>query len=384
VEVTTSCDFDEPNKTSDDTALPADTPWHGEDGEYLLWWLKGARLPPLLTRGRRGFAPVLGQPNTTLLLGGSLLDQEEQSGGRFTLAESLWQVDEHTKLGLEGTYFFLGTRTASLSVGGSGAPDAPVLGRPFVDAATGMERVLLITAPGRPPGDVLVSYSSRMQGAEMNAVGTFYSANLFQFDGLLGFRYLEVDEGLNLTERQLLPAVLPGVEPTTVGLADQFDGHNRFYGGQVGARLDFRGGGFFANVLGKVALGETYEVVRIGGLTVVTPPATLAHTTPGGLLALPTNSGRFVREAFAVVPEFTLKVGYNMGDHARFFLGYDFLYLSDLARPADQIDRVLNPAQVPILNPAGGPLTGAARPQASIQHTDFWAHGLSIGMEFRY
>jgi hypothetical protein len=360
-----ACEFPTEEPTKEEPACPPDRAWHGEDAEYLLWWLKSARLPPLVTASRAGFAPTLGQPNTRLLLGDSLLDQEEHSGGRFTLATPLFEANEETRIGLEGTYFFLGTRTDTFVAGGSGST---VLGRPFIDAITAQEQAHIIAGPGLPPGGITAAYSSRLQGAEMNGIGTVRSDCNFQFDTLIGFRYLEVDEGLAILEQM-----------GTAGVADQFDGHNRFYGGQLGARLDFRSGGLFANFLGKVALGETFEVIRINGLT-----ATPAGTQTGGFLALPTNSGRAVHEAFAVVPELDVKVGYHVSDQVRFFVGYSFLYLSDLVRPADQIDRTLNAGQVPMLSPGGGALAGAARPALPNQRSDFWAQGLGIGMEFRY
>jgi hypothetical protein len=362
-----------------DNESPEARPWHGENMEYLVWWLRKASLPPLVTQSRPGFLPALNLPNTGILLGDKLLDQEEHSGGRFTMASPLVVSHGTTTLGLEGTYFFLGTRTDTFFVSGSADPGSLVRGRPFVDANTGHELAFLVAAPHVASGNIAVSYSSRIQGAELNGVGTMHSSQHMQLDGLIGFRYLEVDEGINILEN-LTPLALPA----SYAFADQFDGHNRFYGGQLGARLDIRRGDFFANFLGKVALGETYEVVRISGVTLATPVGEPSLVLPSGLLALSTNGGRFVREAFSVAPEFGVKVGYHVGDRSRFFVGYTFAYLSELARPGDQIDRVVNVAQVPVVNPGGGPLTGAARPETLIRSTDFWTHGLSLGMEFRY
>jgi hypothetical protein len=375
----TSCHFTKFDFFSLDYDAPDARPWHGENAEYLVWWLKKGALPPLVTQSLPGFLPSLNMPNTRILLADKLLDQEEHSGGRFTLAESLVEYHGTTTLGLEGTYFFLGTRTDTFLASGSGAPGTAVIGRPFVDANTGQELAFAVAAPHLFSGSVAVAYSARMQGAELNGVGTVHSTSRMQLDGLIGFRYLELDEGVNVAE-ELTPLTVP----VRYSFADQFDGHNRFYGGQLGARFDMRRAGFFANFLGKVALGESYEVTRIGGVTVTTPTGGVSSPQPGGLLALSTNSGRFVREAFAVVPELGIKLGYHMSDHARFFVGYTFVYLSDVTRPGDQIDRVVNVSQVPLANPAGGPLTGVPRPEAPMHSSDFWTHGLSLGMEFRY
>jgi hypothetical protein len=56
--------------------------WLG--AEYLLWWTKGSRLPPLVTTGSPGTGPVgaLGRPDTSVLFGGTF-DDQDHSGGRF-------------------------------------------------------------------------------------------------------------------------------------------------------------------------------------------------------------------------------------------------------------------------------------------------------------
>jgi hypothetical protein len=96
-------------------------------------------------------------------------------------------------------------------------------------------------------------------------------------------------------------------------------------------------------------------------------------------LAQPTNIGHFTQTRFAVVPQFGINVGYKINDNWRVFVGYDFLYWSKVARPGDQIDRVVNTTQV-----AGGTLVGEARPRFLFQDTHYWAQGFSGGLEFRY
>jgi hypothetical protein len=67
----------------------------------------------------------------------------------------------------------------------------------------------------------------------------------------------------------------------------------------------------------------------------------------------------------------------------RVFVGYDFLYWSDVARPGDQADPRIDPARVPAL---GGPgrTAGTTHTPSAIQESDFWAQGLHVGAEFRY
>ncbi len=107
------------------------------------------------------------------------------------------------------------------------------------------------------------------------------------------------------------------------------------------------------------------------------------RTFSGGLLALSTNSGHFRTDRFAVLPEFGLKVGYQFTDHLRLTLGYDVLYWSSVVRPGGQIDRNLDTTLIPNFRTADVP-TGQAHPMVLMRETDFWAQGLTVGLEFRY
>ena len=75
-----------------------------------------------------------------------------------------------------------------------------------------------------------------------------------------------------------------------------------------------------------------------------------------------------------------LQVGYRLNDHIKLFAGYSFLFWTDVARPGDQVDLRLNPAQIPQSGLTGGPRL----PAFSFHGTDFWAQGVNIGVEFRY
>lgn len=187
----TSCQFAKFDFFSLDDDAPDARPWHGENAEYLVWWLKKGALPPLVTQSLPGFLPSLNMPNTRVLLADKLLDHEEHSGGRFTLAQPLLDYHGTTTLGLEGTYFFLGTRTDTFAAGGSGAPGTAVIGRPFIDANSGQELAFAVAAPHLFSGSLAIAYSARMQGAELNGVGTVHSTSRMQLDDLIGFRYLE-------------------------------------------------------------------------------------------------------------------------------------------------------------------------------------------------
>ena len=101
--------------------------------------------------------------------------------------------------------------------------------------------------------------------------------------------------------------------------------------------------------------------------------------TLGGLLAQPTNIGRYAFNDFAVAPEGTLNLGFQLTDGIRVFGGYTFMYWSNVTRAGEQIDLVVNGTQI-----GGQPLVGAARPAFVQRQNDFWAQGVNVGAEFRY
>lgn len=356
--------------------------WWDSD-EFLLWWPKAQPVPALVT-GSRGAAPVLGRPETTLIVGSRAIDNQDIAGYRLAHGFSLNQEDT---VGFEGRYFFLGTRTLSEAVTDLGGGRSQSIGLPYQNALTGQNDVLQVARPGQSSALVTVSTSDRVQGAEANLVANLYAAEGVKLHAITGYRFFQANEGLRVEQRWLqYPTSESNYYKTFGMIADQFDGRNEFHGGQLGLMADLHRGMFFVEITGKAALGTNFEVVRIDGAThliTAASPVPLLQSFPGGVYAQPSNIGRYTRSVLAVVPEGTFKVGLKLGDRGRFFVGYNFLYLSDMVRPGDQIDRTLNPSQIPLLS-RGGPVVGPDRPAPIINHTDFWVQGLVIGLEGRF
>jgi hypothetical protein len=108
------------------------------------------------------------------------------------------------------------------------------------------------------------------------------------------------------------------------------------------------------------------------------------RTAVGGLLALPTNIGHFSRDRFSVVPEIGVNLGYQLTDHLRAYVGYNFLYWTNVVRPGAQIDRVLDVTLIPNFPVPGAVPTGQNRPMVPFKENDFWAQGINFGLEFRW
>jgi len=103
---------------------------------------------------------------------------------------------------------------------------------------------------------------------------------------------------------------------------------------------------------------------------------------PGGVFAQPSNSGHHSRDRFAWIPEVTINLGANVTNNLSLFVGYNFLWISDVVRPGDQIDRAINPSQAALFG--GNQLVGPARPAVPFNETTFWAQGINFGLQLRY
>jgi hypothetical protein len=360
-------------------------------GEYLLWWIKDAPVPvPLVTTGSANVLTgggVLGRASTFELFGDSGIDQASFNGGRFTAG---YWLDDEQKMGVEASFLFLAERTFSFRVNSDGT-GFPVLTSPVVDATSGMETGSLIAFPGAFAGGVTINASSQLWGLEFNAVRNMVCADNVTVDMIGGFRYLDLSEDLNIArQRTVLPAGVDRFLGTAVfagnnlALVDDFHTRDQFYGGQIGARGEYRLGRFFVDAMGKVALGDIHQVVEINGTTTLTTPAGAVSTASGGLLALQSNIGRNTHDTFAVIPEAGLTAGLQVTSHLRAFVGYSFLYCSDVVRPGDQINRTINPMQLPTSRFFTFAPAVPAQPAPLFNTTDFWAQGINFGVAITY
>jgi hypothetical protein len=333
-------------------------------------------MPPLVTTAPIGSTGVLGEPGTTVLFGGHL-DNEERSGGRFTAG---YWFDNCQTLALEGTVFFLANRNANFAANSN---TFPVLARPFFNLNSGTEFSEVTTSPGLATGSIAVNTFSRLWGADLNLRYNVCDNCAWRFDVLGGFRYLSLREGLNIQESILASPTAPMFPGDMIVVNDDFNTRNQFYGGQIGARLGWTRNRWSIDWLTKVAFGDTRQTVDIQGNQLITTPGGATSFFNGGLLALGSNIGSFSRDRFAVVPETNLILGFRVTDHLKLLIGYSFLYWSNVVRPGNQIDRVIDVSQIPNSGLTVAP-TGQGRPAPLFKSTDFWAQGISFGMEFTF
>lgn len=372
--------------------------------EYLLWFTDRMNAPPLVTTAPLppgGVLPpnfgLIGAPGTQVLYGDGPIGNSFRMGGRFGLG--LW-LDCDQTCGLDASFFFLGRNADTVSFS---SRLQPVLLRPFIqqNPPTGPNYQIVAFPPGftqnnQPfpdqTGTVSVRTATGLWGAEINAKECFVSqctpAGGFRIDLFAGFRYLGMDDRLTIVEDLVLGQNnVAGFPPNTaVIVTDRFDTYNQFYGGQGGMRWEARSGAWSFDGRASLALGGTRQVTHIDGSQRVTPPGGPSQFFVGGLLALPSNIGRHVTGRFSFVPELTMNLGYFVRPNVKVFAGYNLLSWTNVQRAAEQIDPVLDLAQIPNFNDPLNPPTpqNPPRPFVLFQQSDFWAQGMQLGVELRW
>jgi hypothetical protein len=345
------------------------------DAEYLLWWTKGDRLPPLVTTSPPELNGILG-PGTTILFGGDRLDPRDRSGTRFTAGFQFGSCMECC--GIEVGGFFLSPRSVRFAATSNGDV---VLARPFFDVNTMMPFSQVIAGPGQGKGSVAAEDTGRLWGLEANLRCNVCRDCWYRVDLLIGGRYLDLSEHLNILE------AVQEAGGTQAAVSDRFGTRNQFAGPQFGVATLYQRGQFFLDLRGKVAIGDSSQIVDIGGNQLVVRPGTMpgsATTFTGGLLALPTNIGTFRRGTLSVVPELGINLGYQFTPRIKAYAGYSVLYWTRVLRPGDQIDLNLDQALIPNFNPNPLMPTGLHRPAIPFRESDYWAQGFNFGLEISY
>jgi hypothetical protein len=391
-------------------------------GEYLLWWFDGMPIPPLAVRGVVG--PDLNTPPTPSDPTDDLFDEafvtygnqdildEARSGGRVKLG---YWLDDYGRYAVEGDYLSFGQVESQFIDGGDGT--TPIVGRPFIDATTGLNAVEDVSFPGIR-GTVQIDADSRFQSAGIRlrralccVAGTqtdcgdgvtcgssvcgpmgcgtgvdgppclkIFNQGVRHVDVTYGVRWAQLREGLGVTED--LTVIAPSTNAgTTFLLNDHFATSNEFVGGELGFLWDWQYRRWSVELLSKLAVGNTRQRVAINGTTIRTAPGEDGEPGVGGLLAQRSNIGNHERNELSVIPELGVTLGFMVTERLKVTGGYTFLYWSRVVRPGEQIDLEVNPGNLPFADPPDA--DGLPdRPQFVFHDTDIWAHGLSVGLEY--
>ena len=87
------------------------------------------------------------------------------------------------------------------------------------------------------------------------------------------------------------------------------------------------------------------------------------------------------RTKLALIRDTSRSVGYRVTDNVQIRLAYEFLWVSSVLRPGQQIDLGVNPTLLPV-NP--GPVSGPIRPGYRPDGEIFGMHGISLGVAVQF
>ena len=358
--------------------------------EYLLWWMSGLHVPVLATTSTlptgTGF---LGAPGTAPLLGPGKFLGDGRDG--FRLRAGYW-LDDCNTWALDGSVFFLGQRDADAAYGYNQysvitrpvfSPN-PIPGTGIIIGETGEA----VAAPGVLAGSLTVHAQSVLWGADANLRRCLFSDCDSRATVFVGYRNLDLIESLKIYENIDVIGTggtairVPDPIGTLVNVQDRFNTSNYFNGGQIGGTYERRWGRFDLDFRGSIALGATEQELTIAGSQTVTVPGLAPQVFRGGLLATGPNLGDFKHSKFSVVPELTLNAGYWILPNLKVQVGYNFIYWTDVLRPGNQIDSVINLSNVPNGPPVGA--SSAVRPVPLFNQSDLLVHGVQFGVELRW
>jgi hypothetical protein len=346
--------------------------------DWWLAWIKGGAFPILITQGAASdtVPGALGQQGTMVRFGGGEAVPHDRQGARFQLG--VW-MDGEECLGVEVGGAFLASRNVGTEVA---SPGTPVVARPFFNVSTQQQDSSLVTFPGMAAGAVSIESGTRLWGADASFLATLIGSHDYPVRLLLGFRYFDLHDDLTVTENVQVNSTSPVLPGQQVTVRDNFACDNSFFGGNIGLRAAYTVRRLELRATTECALGLCQELVSVAGLTDINGPAA-RQTFPAGLLAVSSNSGDHLRNVFAVVPEVDVDARYEITRHLIVSAGYSFMYWSQVARAAQQVDTNVNPNLVPTSVTFGQPAT-LEQPQLSIRNTDFWVQGVHLGVELRY
>ncbi|GAC1339837.1 MAG: hypothetical protein NVSMB18_08760 [Acetobacteraceae bacterium] len=383
---------------------PAGSRFYGSV-EYLNWSVKDAPLSiPLVSTGpsqnKEGFLVNAG---TTILYGApfapALGGRDHQgfpdiSGSRLTLGYRL-DLPQLTAVELSG--FALARRSVKFSAGGntSGGPGiripvfsnvayAPGGGCDIENASVCLVRGedgVPVFLPDAVSGRVTIRNTLQLWGADLTGVRTLAAGSGWELSGLAGPRYLQLSEGLGLTDTIVgVPGTFFDGQRGTAN--DSFKTSNRFYGAALGLRGTYAYGPFSAELTGRLAVGLSHEVLSVQGIYRDAGPTMLpANAGQYGIFAQPANEGRFSANKFAVVPDLQIKLGYDITPAFGITVGYSALYDSNVIRPGDQMTRNIPKGQT---FQQDGTAPSTTSPARLFRTSDFFAHGLNAGVRFHF
>jgi hypothetical protein len=342
--------------------------------EALLWWFKNSPAPvPLVTDG------LLGEPGTKTFLGGEDLDTGANPGFRLTAGYAFTE-----RWGVEGSYFYIPSRSTSRSVSSSGQLGSTDLIVPFIDATTGSESGTEISFAPIYRGSATETLSNNLMGADLNATWALSPSGPWRVDLLGGFRWLRLHETYTFTSSSPFIPPFPrtsGTPPTSSAPSITSTAPRPACGRASTGRASSPA----PPSSSPWAPWRSPRASAAPSSPTTTPTSAPPRPSRAATSPCPPTSANYSRTVFAVVPEIGLNLGYQITSWASVFVGYTFLYTNNVIRPGNQINRAVNTSQsTAYTQDPAAQLQGAAQPTFKFKSSDFWAQGMNLGLAFRF
>ena len=304
-------------------------------------------------------------------------------------------LDDAREWGAELNGFLSPGSSAGHAASTASLPANTYLGVPYYNVFTHDEDSAALGVTWSPPNAGTAGFSfSRgdFWGIGARGLKNLVRQERLSLDASFGFRNLNLSEKYQATYSQLnaggagvrLCGFLSGsgAVPGYATAQDRVEARNHFYGADLGVRFSYHLDRFILDVDPRIALGAMDETLKTSGSCRVWNGATNAtlFTANGGFFARPNVVGERSKMAFAVVPNVSVKVGVRITEHLQFKVGYEFLYISDVAYAGNQLDRRISLPRV-VGGLTGVPASGVSKP---FRTDDFMAHGVTAGFTIRF
>lgn len=348
-------------------------------GEYLLGFTKSASAPPVASASPAASAGIVGLAGTRLLQSTSP-KFDSISGGRFS--GGVW-LDACRAYGVEWGVFFLPRQESTSSFQAAGGE---ALARPFFDTLFNVENSRLISSPGLFTGSVTTNYQTEFWGLEFGGRLRVVETPTLSLEQLFHFRHYTLEETFTADD---VSTALPGgvvafngqvfAAPARVRVNDTYRVRNRFYGGSAGVRTIWTPGRWEVRLDARLGVGAMEQLATIQGTTSLENVGGGVNVAQTGFYTAGLNNGNYRQYRFSVAPDVQARVGYRLTDWLMLTGGYQFLYMTNVARPGDLIDRRLSSARIPSSQTFGA-ASPPVRDTLVYDSRDFWMHGFTAGV----
>lgn len=378
---------------------PIPDPWEEDsrvwvNGEYLLWHLKNGPVPPLAVQSTIPLnVPAAGGvvnfsfQNTTIFPQGNTIDEGDQPG--FRVSGGLW-FDPEKDCGIDASYFQLERRATT-----SNAQQTTDL-----DVDTPFFALFTVPVPGNVPfinavpstlsGTLIINVheagDTKIWGSDFDFRSRrWYFGNL-SFDLMAGARYMNLREDLVFTDNISVLSNGPltigtsVVSIPTLGIStmDAISTRNQFLGPQVGFAWDWHWDRVFVNGFFKSAVGDMHQNVNVFG----TNTTGAGVTTLGGALFSPSDLGDHTRDQVGYILEVNPNVGLYLTPWCRAYVGYNMMYMQNVARPGAQVGYSESQSQVTFAGTTTMVTTNS--PQFKFSDSGAVLQGVNFGVEIKY